>query len=131
MEKDAMPFQVQKVSASTDTVRAHTLPVDERMRVYANVFEAIGQPLIVTDLTGSIVYWNGSAETVFGKRRDEMVGRSVIAVSNSDAWRRNITHALEEVVQRGQWNGELIVQRSNGVQALAVVNARLWHHERD
>jgi two-component system sporulation sensor kinase A len=99
--------------------------------VYAHVFEAIGQPLIVTDLTGSIVYWNGSAATVFGKRRDEMVGRSVMAVADGDEWRWNITHALEEVVQRGQWNGELMVQRSDGARASAVVNARLWHHEQD
>jgi two-component system sporulation sensor kinase A len=126
-----MPSQVQKVSASTDTVHAHTFPVDERMRVYAHVFEAIGQPLIVTDLTGSIVYWNGSAATVFGKHRDEMVGRSVMAVADGDEWRLKITHVLEEVGQQGQWNGELMVQRSDGALASAVVNARLWHYEQD
>ena len=126
-----MPSQVRKVSASTDTVHAHTCSVDERMRVCANVFEAIGQPLIVTDLTGSIVYWNERAETVFGKHRDEMVGRSVMAVADGDEWRWNITHALEEVVQQGQWNGELMVQRSDGARASAAVNARLWHHEQD
>jgi len=126
-----MPSQVRKVSASTDTVHAHTCSVDERMRVFANVFEAIGQPLIVTDLAGFIVYWNGSAETVFGKHHDEMVGRSVMAVAEGDEWRWNITHALEEVVQQGQWNGELMVQRSDGARASAAVNARLWHHEQD
>ncbi len=126
-----MPSQVQQVSAATHTVHAHTFSVDERMRVCANVFEAIGQPLIVTDLAGFIVYWNESAATVFGKHRDEMVGRSVMAVSDGDEWRWNITHALEEVVQQGQWNGELMVQRSDGAQASATVNARLWHHEQD
>ena len=126
-----MPSQVQQVSAATHTVHAHTCSVDERMRVFANVFEAIGQPLIVTDLAGFIVYWNGSAETVFGKHHDEMVGRSVMAVAEGDEWQWNITHALEEVVQRGQWNGELMVQRSDGALASAVVNARLWHYEQD
>jgi two-component system sporulation sensor kinase A len=60
-----------------------------------------------------------------------MVGRSVMAVSDGDEWRWNITHALEEVVQQGQWNGELMVQRSDGARASAAVNARLWHHEQD
>ena len=113
-----MPSQVRKVSASTDTVHAHTFPVDERMRVYAHVFEAIGQPLIVTDLTGSIVYWNERAETVFGKHRDEMVGRSVMAVADGDEWRLKITHVLTSLQKR--------TAKTPGVQRTLKTNRDGW-----
>ncbi|MCS6840153.1 MAG: PAS domain S-box protein [Roseiflexus sp.] len=118
-----MTHMLQHVSAPADYC------VPDQLHTHITLIEAIGQPLVITDRSGIIVYWNGAAETAFGWRWDEMIGRSVVSLSDRPSWRRRLSRALDAVVRTGQWHGELLVERRDGTKAAVLVNARLWRSE--
>lgn len=119
----SMTHMLQHVSAPADYC------VPDQLHTHITLIEAIGQPLVITDRSGIIVYWNGAAETAFGWRWDEMIGRSVVSLSDRPSWRRRLSRALDAVVRTGQWHGELLVERRDGTKAAVLVNARLWRSE--
>jgi PAS domain S-box-containing protein len=117
-----MTHVLQQVSASEDC------RVPDQLHTHIRLLEAIGQPLAITDLSGVIVYWNGSAETAFGWRREEVIGRSVMEVSDSEEWRSKAIQAFNSVAQEGEWSDKTIVRRSDGTEALVLMSARRWSH---
>ncbi|MCS6939797.1 MAG: PAS domain S-box protein [Roseiflexus sp.] len=98
----------------------------DQLHTYIDLIEAIGQPLVIIDRFGVIAYWNSAAEAAFGWRHEEMVGRSIVLLSDRPGWRRRVSRALDAVVREGQWSGELIAERRDGTEAAMLVNARLW-----
>mmetsp|Transcript_434 Transcript_434/g.514 ORF Transcript_434/g.514 Transcript_434/m.514 type:complete len:654 (-) Transcript_434:335-2296(-) len=46
----------------------------------ARILKSIDQSVICTDLQGNIMYWNDFAETLFGWRKEEVLGKSIIDV---------------------------------------------------
>ncbi len=116
----AMTHVLQPVSASEDC------RVPGPLRTHIDLIEAIGQPLVIIDRSGVIVYWNRAAEAAFGWRREEMIGQSIVSLSDRPGWRRRLSRALNTVVQHGRWSGELIAERRDGVDASVLVSASLW-----
>jgi PAS domain S-box-containing protein len=116
----AMRHVLQQVSASEDYC------VPGQLHTHIPLIEAIGQPLVITDRSGVIVYWNSAAEIAFGWRWDEMVGRAVPSLSDRPGWRRRVMRALDAVVRNGRWSGELIVERNDGTEATLLVSASRW-----
>ncbi|ABU59215.1 signal transduction histidine kinase, nitrogen specific, NtrB [Roseiflexus castenholzii DSM 13941] len=110
----------QRISASEPR---HT---PEPLHAHIHLLEAIGQPLVITDLSGVIVYWNAAAEAAFGWRWEEVCGRSVMDMSDSERWRRKVTRALDSVAREGWWYGETVVQRRDDTKAPVLVQARRW-----
>jgi len=49
---------------------------EEALRFQAQLLEAVEHALIALDLDGSIRYWNRAAETIYGWRPDEALGRN-------------------------------------------------------
>lgn len=121
----AMTQALHQVSASEGC------RVPDQLHTHLHLIEAIGQPLVVTDCSGAIVYWNAAAETAFGWRREEMLGRVVTSLSDHTGWRRRVSRALNVVVREGQWRGELLVERSDGAEARVLVDARRWRIEQE
>lgn len=115
----------QQVSASEDC------RVPGQLHTHIDLIEAIGQPLVITDRSGVIVHWNSAAETAFGWRQDEMLGRMVVSLSDRPGWRRRVSRALEAVRRNGRWSGELLVERSDGTAAAVLVSARRWRIDRE
>lgn len=115
-----MTYGFHQVSASEDC------RVPGQLHTCITLIEAIGQPLVVIDRSGVIVYWNSAAEATFGWRKDEMFGRAVASLSDRPGWRRRIVRALDAVVRDGHWSGELIVERRDGTRAAVLISASLW-----
>ena len=49
---------------------------EEALRFQGQLLEAVEHALIALDLDGSIRYWNRAAETIYGWRSDEALGRN-------------------------------------------------------
>ncbi|MEP7358291.1 MAG: PAS domain-containing protein, partial [Anaerolineales bacterium] len=95
---------------------------DEQLHFQAALLDRIGQAVIATDLAGRITFWNQRAEVMYGWRRAEVIGRSVVEVTPSQMSREQ-GEAIMRLLGAGQsWEGEFTVQRRDGTTFPAQVN---------
>ncbi|MCB9552767.1 MAG: PAS domain S-box protein [Myxococcales bacterium] len=99
--------------------RAGALWADfDRARVYADIFDQIGEGLVVTRLDGTIVDWNPAAERMFGYARHEAIGRTpALFIAPEDAGL--VASVLEAVDGTGSWRQDYTFQRKDGTRGQA------------
>lgn len=70
--------------------------------------------VIATSITGTVVFWNERAESLFGWRTDEALGRNILDVTPTRNSLDEATHIMECLKRGESWSGPFIVQRSDG-----------------
>jgi PAS domain S-box-containing protein len=112
--------------------RALQRDVEERMRVetklreQATLLDLARDAILVRDLEHRILYWNRSAERMYGWSAAEAAGRSVRDLLYRDAAGYDVAHAA--VLEQGEWTGELDQVTRDGESL--VVEGR-WNVVRD
>lgn len=91
-----------------------TAEVRERIRRHAALFDTETQAVIGTTISGSIVYWNRTAEALYGWRAEEVEGRSILDVTPADTSRAEAEEIMSRLQQGRSWHGEFTVQRRDG-----------------
>ncbi|MBC7814483.1 MAG: PAS domain S-box protein, partial [Burkholderiales bacterium] len=85
---------------------------ERQLRYHASLQQNIRDAVIATDMEFRIQSWNSAAESMYGWRADEVIGRGVGEVFKtkfeSDAERDRITDTF---LKQGYWQGEFIQQR--------------------
>jgi len=61
--------------------------------------------IMVRDLQGTLLFWNGAAERIYGWAREEVIGRSVLEVLHSDP--KQLAEVNRLTISQGVWHGEL------------------------
>lgn len=89
-------------------------PADEQRRLEMQIYDAVEQAIIATNLRGIITYWNHFAEKLYGWTRDEVIGKPLrtFLVSEGDNTRADEILAL--LHQGKSWSGEFRVKRRDG-----------------
>ncbi|PQQ20387.1 myosin light chain kinase smooth muscle [Prunus yedoensis var. nudiflora] len=90
-------------------------------RQYLNILQSIGQSVHIFDLNGHIIYWNKSAENLYGFSAAEALGKSPIEllVEPQDvAVANNIVH---RVTKGESWTGQFPVKNKFGERFTAIV----------
>ena len=79
---------------------------EERIRQQAQLLDHSQDAIMVRDLDDRIVYWNKSAEVLYGWRAEEVLGKNGL-----DVLYRKIPAVVREaqasLLDRGEWRGEL------------------------
>jgi len=78
---------------------------EARIRELLYILDEARDAIIIRDLEGHIQYFNTGAERIFGWTADEVRGRRTTDLFFADA--STFTEAQKELVQTGEWNGEL------------------------
>jgi PAS domain S-box-containing protein len=104
---------------------------EEALRLQAQLLNAVEQAILAVDLTGRIVFWNRSAETLYGWPMAEVQGRNIVEVLAApllmEAARANLGQ-----LRRGEgWSGEFLVQRRDGTTFMTHVSASLVQDEKN
>ena len=104
---------------------------EEALRLQAQLLNAVEQAILAVDLTGRIVFWNRSAETLYGWPVGEVQGRNIVEVLAApllmEAARANMGP-----LRRGEgWSGEFLVQRRDGTTFMTHVSASLVQDEQN
>ena len=87
---------------------------DEVQRRLITAVEQVGDTIVITDLTGSIIYVNPAFEQVTGYTREEVIGGSP-DILNSGRHDRAFYQDLWGTLQRGEaWSGHFTNQRKDG-----------------
>ena len=78
---------------------------EEKIREQANLLDIAQDAIVVRDLDDKIIYWNNSAERIYGWKRDEAIAKNASQLLNTES--ESIKQALLAVKDKGSWFGEL------------------------
>ena len=78
---------------------------EEKIREQANLLDIAQDAIVVRDLDDKIIYWNNSAERIYGWKRNEAIAKNASQLLNTEV--ESIKHALLAVKDKGSWFGEL------------------------
>ncbi|MFL9966183.1 PAS domain S-box protein [Paraburkholderia sediminicola] len=101
--------------------------VEKTQRAQAQLLELTHDIIIVRDKNDVITYWNQAAESLYGWKKEEAMGKFI------DELLRSVFPMPRDELQRiflrdGQWEGELIHTRRDGTEI--IVTSR-WALQRD
>jgi PAS domain S-box-containing protein len=100
---------------------------EERLREQSGLLNLAHDAILVRDLDDRIVFWNKSAERIYGWTMPEAVGKQAVELLLGQADERFI-QAKKVVVEKGDWSGEIICRTKDGRDV--VMDAR-WTLVRD
>ena len=80
----------------------------------ASLLNQVRNAVIATDLDGRIIYWNHFSEILYQWRAEEVLGKSIAETIVPENMRQHIKKVIEEIVQCGYLECELLVERKDG-----------------
>ncbi len=86
---------------------------ERRFREQASLLDKARDAIVVRRLSDNkVMFWNKSAERMFGWTRKEALGKSIMGLvyGNEEATYRMVS---EQVLQHGEWNSEMTVYRKD------------------
>ena len=87
---------------------------EEAIRVQANMLDQIGQAVIATDASGTIIYANSAAGALYGWTCAELFGRDIIEVTVPQTSRDQAGQIMASLQKGENWSGEFLVQGRDG-----------------
>ncbi len=104
--------------ASDITVRKK---IENEIKFQANLLNNVGQAVIATDLHGIVIYWNNTAEKMYGWSLAEVIGQNIISLTPTQSTREQATEIMKKLSEGESWSGEFIVKRKDGSSFPALV----------
>jgi PAS domain S-box-containing protein len=99
----------------------------ETLREQAALLDLTHDTVFVRDVNDVITYWNRGAEELYGRTRNEAVGKNSHDL-NQTVFPAPLEDITAELIRTGRWEGELIHTRRDGTK---VVAASRWSLQRD
>jgi two-component system, cell cycle sensor histidine kinase and response regulator CckA len=86
----------------------------QTLREQASLLDKAQDAILVTDLQRRLTYWNKSAERLYGWSADEAIGKVVTELFYPAGNDQELRQAFQDVIDRGEWTGELQPQTKSG-----------------
>lgn len=87
----------------------------------ATLLNAVQQAVVATDINGQVTYWNRHAETLYGWKAREAIGRNVVEVLVSPEQTAHAGEIMAALARGEMWRGEFEIQRRDGSRFFAEV----------
>ncbi|MEO8972073.1 MAG: PAS domain S-box protein [Ktedonobacteraceae bacterium] len=101
---------------------------EEQLQFQANILQHIRDSVIVTDLQGTITYWNEGADRIFGFTQEETVGQNVaLLFPNIEA--PLLTRGLQQIAKGQDYASQWQKRRQNGTEIWIEVKVTLLHNK--
>lgn len=105
--------------------------VQSRIAKQANMLNNVLDAVIGTDFNQNINYWNKAAEKIFFWKEEEVIGKNLLEVLNTEYLRFTNDEVIEKVNLEGSFIGEAIQYAKNGEVRNIEVNVVLLNDESD
>ncbi|HUL55325.1 MAG TPA: PAS domain S-box protein [Opitutaceae bacterium] len=89
---------------------------EERLREQAAVLDQANDAIVVRDLDHRVIYCNPSAARTIGLNPEDIVGHTAREVGGFPP---QYDQACQQVMQNGEWHGEMTIKRRDGSSILA------------
>jgi len=88
--------------------------VEEKVLYQAQLLNSVDQAVITVDLDNRITFWNRYAETLYGWRAAEVVGKTITGLLAPPAVRTLSDEIMQRLRSGQSWSGEILLQRRDG-----------------
>lgn len=102
-------LQIFAARASSEIDRQQA---DARIRHQASLLDKAQDAIMVRDLDHRVIFWNKSAERLYGWSRLQALGHSVETLLYRDP--THFRHATQTVLEQGEWTGEIVQYHRDG-----------------
>lgn len=86
----------------------------EQIGYQAGLLDSVSDAIISTGFDSKILSWNRAAETIYGWRSEEVIGREMAGLLHTRYIDSDGEKALQELLTQGTWKGEVIQRHKNG-----------------
>ena len=97
---------------------------EERIEEQAALLDKAQDAIIVLDTDHRIIYWNKSAEHVYGWTSSEALGQQYSAILTPEEPSR-FENMQQQIIEMGEWNGEFQQKRKDGKHVIVEARATL------
>jgi PAS domain S-box-containing protein len=118
----APAFEAARLYEAARAELAERRRTEEGLRFQAQLLEAVEHALIALNLDGTIRYWNRAAETLYGWRSAEVLGRKAGEVLVPEGLSAQGDEILSRLAAGESWSGEFTVRRRDGTIFPALVS---------
>ncbi|MBD1919606.1 PAS domain S-box protein [Microcoleus sp. FACHB-831] len=91
----------------------------EVMRRQALIFEKINDGVILTDILGQIIDCNPGAESMFGYKKNELLGKTPEILHPLQNTPMQTAKVIEAVMREGGWSGEVTFIRKDSTEGIS------------
>ncbi len=113
---------INNVNAALQTQIRELQRAEEKIREQVELLDKAQDAIIVLDLDDRVVYWNKSAERIYGWTANEVIGQSLKQLLFRGDTPPELQETVKSVNERGEWVGELREFTKDGRQI--IVQAR-------
>ncbi len=118
----ALRARVRTITRLNYHRRLRTLELQAERDRTRSILEALGEAVVVTDLTDTITYVNPATVTLTGFSREESLAQKTWSLWKGDQSPGVTYRLIEETVRAGQiWQGEVTNRRKDGTQYNALL----------
>jgi PAS domain S-box-containing protein len=87
------------------------LVLEGRLRLQAQLLDAVGQAVLAADANGRVTYWNTAAARLYGLPRKQVIDRPLVRVMVRADRRAELGTIVERCLAGSAWSGELQIFR--------------------
>lgn len=99
---------------------------EDELEFQSNLLSTIQQSVIVTNIDGTIIYWNNFAEQLYGWQRQEVIGKNIRDVIHAEMSVEQATILMDQLAAGKSWRGEFLVNHKvDGTFKIQVQNSPL------
>ncbi|RRT52017.1 hypothetical protein B296_00050746 [Ensete ventricosum] len=100
-------------------------------RQYLNILQSMGQSVHIFNLEGRIIYWNRSAESLYGYSSSEALGRDAIELLVDVCDFSIASNMVHRTTMGESWTGKFPVKNKSGERFLAVATNTPFYDDDD
>ncbi|RWW15273.1 hypothetical protein GW17_00020899 [Ensete ventricosum] len=100
-------------------------------RQYLNILQSMGQSVHIFDLESRIIYWNRSAESLYGYSSSEALGRDAIELLVDVCDFSIASNMVHRTTMGESWTGKFPVKNKSGERFLAVATNTPFYDDDD
>jgi PAS domain S-box-containing protein len=120
-------YALQNRSKALGEVRTRYREVTERHKHIVEgsdrlVLTKRQQAVIATEPDGTIMYWNRTAETLYGWTAQEALGHNILQVTPTKQSVDEGRKIMDQLCRGESWSGQFAVQEKDGTEFMALVN---------
>ncbi len=95
----------------------------------SGVLEIINSAILLVDSQGRIAFANSKAAKLFRTSREELLGRDLSLLFMPDDREMLLPNILKITTQRGEYEGEVMLQRLDGSNFIAIIATSAWNDQ--
>lgn len=108
---DSQGNVVRWFGTSTDISRQ--IAAEETLRERAELLDLASEAIMVRDLEGNLTFFNTGAETLYGWKRNEVIGRNIHELLQT-SYPNPVAKIMETITNSGRWDGNLVQYTKDG-----------------